>query len=112
MKKIFILSVLWSVASLSVWAGFIDGAQSNVSVAAAKEMRDETPVKLKGNLVQRIGNEKYLFSDGADTIAVEIDDEVWGGQDVSPQDTVLIVGEMDKDLLGTEIDVETIQLIK
>lgn len=112
MKKIFIFTVIGAAVSASAIAGFINDTQTDISVTHAKEMRDEMPVQLKGNITQSLGDEKYLFSDGKETIIVEIDDEGWQGQNVSPKDTVLIVGEMDKDIWGTEIDVETVQLIK
>ena len=113
MKKTFTYTALSILAIIGVaQAAFIDKSSTEVSVAHAKEMKDNTPVRLKGNIIQNLGDEKYLFTDGNQTIIVEIDTEDWGGQDVSAKDTVIITGEIDKDLFGTEIDVETVQLVQ
>ena len=42
------------------------------------------------------------------TITVEIDNDVWQGQNIGPQDVVEIHGELDKDLFSAEIDVDRI----
>ena len=45
-------------------------------------------------------------------VVVEIDDEDWRGVDVKPEDTVIIKGEIDKDVFSTEIDVDIVELKK
>ena len=113
MKKTLTYTVFAIFAGIvAVQAAFIDKTDTNISVAHAKEMKDNTPVRLKGNIQQNLGDEKYLFTDGNQTIIVEIDNEDWGGQDVSAKDTVIIIGEMDKDFWGTEVDVDSIQLVQ
>lgn len=113
MKKTFTYALFGVLAIVTtVQAAFIDKGTTEMSVANAKEMKDNTPVRLKGNVIQNLGDEKYLFTDGNQTIIVEIDTEDWGGQDVSAKDTVIITGEIDKDLFGTEIDVEAVQLVQ
>ena len=114
MKKIFTYTVLAVLSTIAMaQAAFIETkADTDISVAHAKELKNNAPVRLKGNIVESLGDEKYLFSDGKETIIVEIDNEDWAGQDVSAQDFVIIVGEMDKDFFGTEVDVEAIQLVK
>ena len=53
--------------------------------------------------------EKYKFSDGKDTIIIEIDDEDWGGLSVGPDETVTIYGEVDGNTIrANEIDVKRI----
>ena len=113
MKKTFTYALFAILAIVTAaQAAFIDKGSTEVSVAHAKEMKDNTPVRLKGNIVQNLGDEKYLFTDETETIIVEIDNEDWGGQDVSAKDTVIILGEMDKDFWGTEVDVESVQLVQ
>ena len=113
MKKTLNCLILTIFAASTIcYAAFVDGSDTYISVANAKQLRDETPVNLKGNIIQNLGDEKYLFSDGTETIIVEIDNEDWGGQDVSAKDTVIIIGEMDKDFWGTEVDVDSIQLVQ
>ena len=113
MKKTFTYALFGILAIVGVaQAAFIDKGSTEVSVTHAKEMKDNMPVRLKGNIIQNLGDEKYLFSDGTETIIVEIDNEDWDGQDVSAKDTVIIIGEMDKDFWGTEVDVDSIQLVQ
>lgn len=89
--------------------GFVDTEEVIVTIKQAKEMRDDVPVVLKGKIVQRMGDEKFLFEDSTGSITVEIDDEDWGGQTVSPTDIVILYGEVDRGIFSTEIDVEDIK---
>ncbi len=118
MKKISVLIVAGMLASPAV-AGFVvdtpiapQNSDSVVSVAQVKNMRDDTPVVVQGNIVQRLGDEKYLFRDGTDSVIVEIEDEDWGGVDVRATDTVRLYGEVDSGLFKTEIEVDRIEKIE
>lgn len=82
-----------------------------VSVQKAKGMDDDTIVVLQGNIQKKIGDELYLFSDGKETIAIEIDDDDWNGLNVGPDDVVEITGEVDKGWTSIEIDVEQIKKV-
>ena len=88
--------------------GFV-GNENIVTVMQVKEMRDDTDVILKGRIVGQLKGDKYTFEDSTGSITVEIDDDDWRGQTVTPADTVKIYGEVDRGLTKTEIDVETIQ---
>lgn len=88
--------------------GFSGPGPGFLTVEQAKSMSDDSYVALKGSLVQQTGGEKYLFKDATGTITVEIDNDVWQGQNVGPQDVVEIHGELDKDLFSSEIDVDRI----
>jgi len=91
--------------------GFSGGVETIVTTTQVKEMRDDTPVVMQGNIVQRMGDEKYLFKDSADSITVEIDDDDWRGITVTPQDTIKLYGEVDRGLWNTEIDVNYIEKV-
>lgn len=91
--------------------GFVDGAETIVTVKQVNEMRDDVPVIVKGHIVQRMGKDKYLFEDATGSISVEIDDDDWRGQTVAPADTVKLYGEVDRGLFTTEIDVDAIKKI-
>lgn len=41
---------------------------------------------------------------------MEIDNEDWRGVTVTPKDTIVIQGEIDKDFFKTEIDVDSVAL--
>ncbi len=88
--------------------GYTGPTIDTVSVADAKKLSDDTPVVLVGKISKSLGGEKYLFSDGTDTVTIEIDDDDWRGLSVSEKDTVEIRGEVDKDFLSVEIDVDSI----
>lgn len=91
--------------------GFSGGNDMIVTTTQVKEMRDDTPVVLKGYIVQRVGDDKYLFKDSADSITVEIDDDDWRGINVTPQDIIKVYGEVDRGLWTTEVDVDYIEKI-
>ena len=82
-----------------------------VTVAEAKNFRDDTPVVLQGKIERFLGDEKYLFTDSTGTITVEIDNRLWAGLSINQNDTVEISGEVDKDFRGVEIEVNSIKKI-
>ena len=53
-----------------------------------------------------------MFKDASGSVIVDIDDEDWRGMTVTPQDTVIINGEVDKDFFKTKIDVDSISIKK
>ena len=93
--------------------GFQGPGLDTSTVAQALEMRDDTAVVLSGQIEKSLGHEKYMFKDATGTVIVEIDDDDWRGLNVTPKDTVIISGEVDKEMLrDTEIDVDSIELKK
>lgn len=84
---------------------------SSTTVESAKSLRDDTWVTLRGNIVERISDDLYLFKDATGTINVDIDHKRWNGVTVTPQDTVEIQGEVDKDWNSVEIDVKQISKV-
>ena len=89
--------------------GFVSGAETIVTVKQVNEMRDDIPVIIKGKIIQRMGDEKYLFEDSTGSITVEIDDDNWRGQTISPTDTVKMYGEVDRGIFSTEIDIDYVE---
>lgn len=89
--------------------GFVGGTETIVTVKQVKEMRDDVPVIVQGNIVQRMGDEKYLFEDATGSVTVEIDRKDWRGQTVTPSDTVKLYGEVDAGIFKTEIDVDYVE---
>lgn len=122
MKKHLFATLLFSFTlSLFCWhgipaqGGFTGGSSAGgftgpgpaiTTVEQAKSMRDDTKVTLRGNIIQHLGKDKYLFKDSSGTIHVDIDHDDWMGQTVGPEDTVEIYGEVDKDWNSVEIDVK------
>lgn len=78
-----------------------------------KQPLDDQPVVLRGFIVKKVGNEKYLFSDGKSEIRVDIDDKIFVNTKVDAKTKVEIRGEVEKDFLETpEIDVDVLTLVK
>ncbi|MDA8498429.1 MULTISPECIES: YgiW/YdeI family stress tolerance OB fold protein [unclassified Citrobacter] len=91
--------------------GFTGPNGSSTTVESAKSLRDDTWVTLRGNIVERISDDLYLFKDATGTVNVDIDHKRWNGVTVGPQDTVEIQGEVDKDWNSVEIDVKQIRKV-
>lgn len=119
MKKYLMLSIVISAfltglpskAQYVERGGFKDPATIVNTVAELKHMPDDSYVVLEGKIQKRLGKEEYLFADSTGSITVEIDDDEWRGTSVSPQDTVEIIGELDKGVFTDEIDVKQIRLL-
>ena len=95
-------------ATQSQGGGFVGPNGSNTTVESAKSMRDDAWVTLRGNIVERISDDLYLFKDATGTVNVDIDHKRWNGVTVTPQDLVEIQGEVDKDWNSVDIDVKQI----
>lgn len=84
---------------------------SNMPVSTVAEvlvMEDDMPVKVSGKLTKQVKGNTYQLEDPTGMIMVEIDEEDWGGNVITEQDTVIIYGEVDKDKNKTEIDAKSV----
>ena len=112
MKTAIIALTLTLFAANSAFAtstgGFEGPGLAPVSVAEAKKLRDDTNVVMIGNIVKSIGDEKYEFTDGTDVIIVEIDNDLWNGVKITPNDKIEIQGEVDTKMFKNIIDVDAI----
>ncbi|MDR0722580.1 MAG: NirD/YgiW/YdeI family stress tolerance protein [Treponema sp.] len=117
MKKIFVFAILMLTAFVCVigaegWKGGGYTGPSSINVSKASEVKNmphDTDVVMEGKIESYLGNEKYLFNDGSDTITLEIDHDVWNGLEVGPNDIVIIYGEVDKKFQRSEVEVERIE---
>lgn len=67
-------------------AGGFQGPNGSVTtVESAKSLRDDTWVTLRGNIVERISDDLYVFKDASGTINVDIDHKRWNGVTVTPK---------------------------
>ena len=124
-KKITCLLALAGVLGgvSAVWAqGGFSGPKSGfvgpqvepkaVSVEEAKNLNDEARVLIKGHVVSSLGDEDYMFKDDSGTIKVEIDNDLWKGVTIKPEDKVEILGEVDRHMQKeTSIDAEAIAIV-
>ena len=90
--------------------GFVDNNANLTTAAKVKDLKDDAWVKLRGNITQRLSDDRYTFRDETGTVNVEIDHKRWNGVTVTPQDKVEIQGKVDKEWNDFEIDVK--QVIK
>lgn len=100
-----------STANAQVTGGF-EGPNANATpattVAEALTLNDDANVVLTGKIVNNLGDEEYTFRDATGDIIIEIDDEDWNGVKITPEDTIEINGEVDKDINEpVKIDVKT-----
>lgn len=110
------MAILLSFATdgFSAQGGFSEGSQGGftgpgpalTTVEQVKNMKDDARVTLRGNIVQRLGDDEYLFRDNTGEIHVDIDGKRWQGQQVGPSDLVEIQGKVDRDWNTLEIDVK------
>lgn len=90
--------------------GWQDTNETAVStVQQVRNMQDDAKVAMKGKIEKHLKRDKYQFRDGTGFIVVEIDDDVWNGQTITPQDTIFIFGELDSDPEKPEVDVERLK---
>ena len=75
------------------YVGPTTGPAAPANVAAIlKNPVDDQAVVLRGNLLRKVGNEKYTFSDGTAEIRVEIDDKVFMNRKIDARTQVEIRG--------------------
>lgn len=113
--SVFALALCLSSAAMafSPTGGFSGPGLAESTVAQAVKMSDDTPVVLVGKIEKSLGGEKYLFKDASGSVIVDIDDDDWRGLNVTPADTIIIEGEVDKGLFEeTKIDVDSVRLKK
>ena len=112
MKKIIITSLAVSIAMAG---GFVSKHQSEnvISVKEALKLNDDAKVVLEGKIKSHIKSDKYEFVDkNGDIIVVEIDNNKWGNVTANEDTLLRIRGEVDKDFAKTEIDVDSVEVVK
>ncbi|MBN3859900.1 NirD/YgiW/YdeI family stress tolerance protein [Neisseriaceae bacterium PsAf] len=83
------------------------------TVANAKTLKDDTKIVLEGVLLKAYGDEKYQFKDNTGSIIVEIDDKLWKGKPVYPNQKIRIRGEVEKKIgRATEIDADEVEFLQ
>lgn len=77
-------------------------------VAEVLNMADDSRVALQGHIVQYLGGKHYVFQDASGSINVKIGKKHWQGRQFTPNDKVLIYGEVDKEWFKTEVEVKNL----
>ena len=79
------------------------------TVAFQVKIGDRVLISKYGGTEVKFGDEKYTFKDETGEVVVEIDDEDWRGVKVTPENTITINGEVDKEMFEpTKIDVDSV----
>ncbi|MDR1083701.1 MAG: YgiW/YdeI family stress tolerance OB fold protein [Deltaproteobacteria bacterium] len=92
--------------------GFSGPGPEETTVEKARQKPDDSYVILRGHIVRHLGSDKYLFRDSSGEINLDVDRDKWMGQTVTPEDTVVIHGEVDRDWNSLEIDVDSLAAVK
>ena len=131
MRSFFVLLLVLCLSAPAYAAGGFEGPGSAVqgqggfqgpttgvgatTVQQALKARDDTAVVLTGTITSRVAgsDDKYMFRDSTGEILVDIDHKVFAGRTVTPQNTVRISGEVDKEMLeATKIDVKMLEIVR
>ena len=92
--------------------GFQGPGVEATTIQNALNMKDDTNVRLVGTIEKSLGDEKYMFKDATGEIIVEIDNDLWQGRTITPNDTVEIAGDVDKEWnRKTKIDVDSLKVV-
>lgn len=105
------LVALMSVSSFAMAAYTGPQEQNVITVAQLKDQRDDSWVTLEGKLVKHLGGENYLFRDASGEVEVEVDEDVWRGTEVGPDDLLRIRGEVDHSWNKTEVEVDRLEKV-
>ena len=91
------------------------GAQAAVdTVAKALKARGETPCVLEGRIISAASeHEEYVFQDSTGKIVIELDDDLFHGRTVTPENVIRIWGEVDTKLArDSEVEVDKFDIVK
>lgn len=98
--------------AMAQYAGPSNQASVQSVAQILKNPVDDQQVVLRGKVVRKVGNEKYLFSDGTAEIRVDIDNKHFVNLKIDGKTTVEIRGEVEKDFMESpEIDVDFLTVV-
>jgi len=73
------------------------GQFTPVTVAQVYSFPNKAPAVLRGNIVQFLGGDRYLFRDSTGDIVIKIKHDRWWGLSVGASDLVELGGELKRD---------------
>ena len=73
---------------------------------------DEMEFVFQGHIVSQVDNDTYNFSDDTGSIMIDLNESLFNGRDVSPQDTVVLYGEADYEEVGLFFDVDQLEVVQ
>lgn len=90
---------------------FGDKSSTNMTISQVKSQYDDALVTFTGKIIKQIDGEDYLVADSTGSIQVEIDNHIWRGLNVTPNDTIRIHGKVDKETFSTQVDAFSIEKV-
>lgn len=102
------------IVNSTAQGGFQGPNAKNVihDVVSALNASDDAQIELTGNIISSVSHDEYIFRDKTGDIKVEIDDDLWRGETVTPETTVTIRGEVDKDWSEVTIDADSLEVVR
>lgn len=91
--------------------GFVDPMTAPLSVSQIQTLPDGAFVVLAGYITESLGDDTYQFTDGTDSVHVEIGRKDWNGLFVSPKDKVMLKGRVDKTPSDLYVDVKSVKIL-
>lgn len=105
-SMVLALSLLISTPALAAYDG--PNAVIVTGISAISGAPDDCLCVIEGNIVEKVKGKKdyYVMKDATGQILVEIDDELFSGQTVTPNDKIRAHGRVDKDndMIGKKPD--------
>ncbi|ROP62017.1 uncharacterized protein (TIGR00156 family) [Enterobacter sp. BIGb0383] len=80
-----------------------------MTVAFAKTLHDGATISLRGNLIEHIGDDRYVFRDKSGSIGMIIPTAVFDGREVKPDQMLSINGSLDKKMTPPIVRVDLLQ---
>ncbi len=114
MRKSFVVLLLLLWTAVPAFAGFTGPGSTGVSTAAAAlKAADNAVCTLEGTLTRQIRADHYLFKDASGEMEVEIDENVFAGQEVTPATRVRLHGKVDVSTTkGVKVDVKRLEIVR
>lgn len=111
-KAIAVALLLAATGASAQFAGPTSNPRAQTStVAEVPNARPGSYVTLTGNIVAHQREDYFTFRDATGEIRVEIDEEDFRGQKVTPETRVRLTGEIETGFRGRYIDVDTVEVL-
>lgn len=115
MERIRFFSKLMFVAlALTFAVGFVASdaqAQETMTIAQVRNLQDDSPVLMKGYIVERLDVLDYVFKDDTGRINLKFGEGIWFEQEPNPTQRVIVQGHLERaDGRHEQVFVESIQV--
>ena len=113
-RRQFLIAVTVALMSGPAAAQFMgpEVSGATATVAQANAARPGSYLTMMGNIVSHLREDYFLFRDATGEIRVEIDSRLFRNRPVTPQNTVRIHGEIDRDSRGRYMWVKTLDVVR